>query len=336
MTSLVITGAAGWLGLNIVDTLAREGYPGPIRALVLTPSEQDVIRSVGVGLDLHVEVGDVANLSDVRRLLTGCEGGTAIHAAGVIHPRSVSEFTRVNVEGTQNIVRVAQDLELSRLVHISSNSPFGANASPSDFFRNREPYRPYLGYGKSKMEAEHAVSSALLDSVILRPLWFYGPHQPERQVKFFSMVREGKFPLFGGGDNKRSLTYVPDLAHAVVRSMDRSIPSNSAWWIADAQAYSMTQIVEAVQDALQEEGYTVKRSSFKLPSAISTAARAVDKTLQSTGRYNAQLHVLGELGQTIAADASDARAAFELSDSSDLVSGMRASIAWCRDQGLNV
>ncbi len=107
-----------------------------------------------------------------------------------------------------------------RVVHVSSNSPFGTNPHPGDTFRNDEPYHPYYGYGRSKMQAELRVLDAVdrgLDAVIVRPPWFYGPFQPARQTTFFRMVRTGRFPVIGDGQQRRSMAYVDNLVQGVVR-----------------------------------------------------------------------------------------------------------------------
>ena len=105
-------------------------------------------------------------------------------------------------------------------MHVSSNSPFGTNAHRTDTFRNDEPYHPYYGYGRSKMQAELHVAEAVaagLDAVIVRPPWFYGPFQPARQTTFFRMVRTGRFPVIGDGRQRRSMVYVDNLVQGVVR-----------------------------------------------------------------------------------------------------------------------
>ena len=125
-----------------------------------------------------------------------------MHAAGVIHPASMDEFEQVNHVGTANVLAGAEAGGVRRMVHVSSNSPFGTNPERRDSFRNDEPYHPYLGYGRSKMEAELRVLEAAdrgLDVVMVRPPWFYGPHQPARQTTFFTLVRTGRFPVFGDG-----------------------------------------------------------------------------------------------------------------------------------------
>jgi nucleoside-diphosphate-sugar epimerase len=76
-----------------------------------------------------------------------------------------------------------------------------------------------MNYGRSKMKAEKIVQDCFkkgdMETVILRPPWFYGIFQPLRQTLFFSMIRSGKFPLFGDGENKRSMIYLGNLCQAI-------------------------------------------------------------------------------------------------------------------------
>ncbi len=79
----------------------------------------------------------------------------------MIHPARVDDFEEVNARGTANVMTAARAAGVRRVVHVSSNSPFGVNALPRDTFRNDEPYDPYLGYGRSKMRAELHVLGAV-------------------------------------------------------------------------------------------------------------------------------------------------------------------------------
>src|SRR5947208_3000073 len=51
---------------------------------------------------------------------------------------------------------------------------------------------------------------------IVRAPWFYGPEQPARQTRFFSMIKAGRFPIVGGGHNRRSMGYVDSLAYGIL------------------------------------------------------------------------------------------------------------------------
>ena len=79
-------------------------------------------------------------------------------------------------------------------------------------FDESSPYKPYMNYGRSKKLMEDAVNAAAngggIETVILRPCWFYGPDQPPRQTTFFTMIKDGKAPIVGDGESRRSMSYV--------------------------------------------------------------------------------------------------------------------------------
>ena len=189
-----------------------------------------------------------------------------IHTAGVIHPAtSMDEFDAVNHVGTRNVMDAARRHGVRRVVHVSSNSPFGTNGARNDRFGNDEPYHPYLGYGRSKKDGELAVLDAVgqgLNAVMVRPPWFYGPHQPARQTTFFTMVKNGKFPILGDGGQVRSMTYIDNLVEGIVRAELVDTEPGRGWWIADAEPYTVNEIVETVGDALRSEGFEVKPNTL--------------------------------------------------------------------------
>ena len=191
-----------------------------------------------------------------------------IHAAGVIHPATPSDWVEVNARGTANIAAKARAAGVRRFVHVSSNSPFGTNPHPGDVFRNEEPYDPYLGYGRSKMLAELRLLDEVdhgLDAVIVRPPWFYGPHQPARQTTFFTMVRTGRFPIVGDGRQRRSMVYIDDLVDGVIRAELAECPAGRGWWIADARPYEVNEIVSRGQRCSRGRGARRCRSSTARP-----------------------------------------------------------------------
>jgi nucleoside-diphosphate-sugar epimerase len=233
----------------------------------------------------------------------------------------------------------AQEHGARRVVHVSSNSPFGTNPHPGDTFRNDEPYDPYYGYGRSKMQAELRVQDAVaagLNAVIVRPPWFYGPFQPARQTTFFRMVRTGRFPVFGDGQQRRSMVYVDNLVQGVVAAELVPTPAGRGWWIADDRPYAVTEIVETVGRALEAEGFTVKPNRLRLPALVGRLAERADAMTQRAGRYVQAVHVLGEMDKTIACDITVARQELGYDPQVALEEGMRRSIRWCKDEGLSL
>jgi nucleoside-diphosphate-sugar epimerase len=331
---IVVTGASGWLGQNLVRALA--GSRSRVRCLV--PSESDAALLSVIGPSVDPVVGDVRDPAALDRLLEGASGATVVHAAAVIHPTAgVRELHDVNAGGTQLVLDRVRRHGAGRLVHISSNSPFGANGGPDERFTEDSPYHPYLGYGRSKADAEELVLRARsrgdVDAVILRPPWFYGPYQPERQTRWFRAVRRNRFPLVGDGSNRRSMIFTGNLVHAVLRAELAAEPG-PAYWIADGDPPTMREVIRTVREALAAEGLAVSSAEpLRVPRLVGVLAERADTALQARGRYQQVLHVVGELKDTIACDTRRAVDELGYAPPTSLFEGMRASVRWCLDRG---
>jgi nucleoside-diphosphate-sugar epimerase len=339
----ILTGGGGWFGRAYLAALAGTGDPeharaGSVRVLVPTLSEAAAVADVHPKAE--VRIGDVTDESALRELMRDAEGASVVHAAGVIHPARVAEFERVNAGGTRAVLAAARSAGARRLVHVSSNSPFGTNAHRGDVFRHDEPYRPYLGYGESKMRAEIAVREAHgeggMETVVVRPPWFYGEWQPVRQTKFFTLCRTGRFPVMGDGGMRRSMVYTGNLVEGVIRAELHPAAAGNAYWVADERPYSLREIVETVRRVMREEGYRVSGRTMRVPQVVGSVAERADRFLQSRGRYNQELHVLGEMNKTIACDISRTTADLGYRPAVALEEGMRRSVRWCRARGIDL
>jgi nucleoside-diphosphate-sugar epimerase len=266
---------------------------------------------------------------------------SVFHTAAIIHPEGrTREVFDVNVGGTALMLDEARRARAERFVHVSSNSPFGLNPSNDHRFARDAPFNPYLSYGQSKMEAEVLVGRAQqagdLETVIVRAPWFYGPYQPARQSRFLAAVRKGRFPIVGDGTNRRSMVYTDDLVQGLLLAESVEAAAGRAYWIADEEPYEMRAVVDAVREAARAEGLAVTAFQPRLPRLAGTVAQKVDHLAQGAGRYVQALHVLGELGATIACDISASRAELGYEPSVGLVEGMRRSIRWCQANGHEV
>jgi len=334
-TTVIITGASGWLGQNLVRAVAPQR--SQVRCLVR--DEQEAALLAVVGPSVEPIVGDVRDPAAIDRLFDGTQQPTVVHAAAIIHPVSlVRELHDVNVGGTQLVLDRVRRNGAGRLVHISSNSPYGANPTPDHRFDEESPQHPYLGYGRSKADAEALVRQASdrgdVKSVVLRPPWFYGPFQPPRQTQWIRTVRRGRFPLVGDGRNRRSMIYTGNLVHAVLRAEVAPGVEGRQYWVADGDPLDMREILATVRRALEAEGFPVSGTRQpRLPRAAGVVAERLDTILQARGRYSQALHVLGELKDTIACDISRARTELRYAPEVDLFEGMRASIRWCTERG---
>jgi nucleoside-diphosphate-sugar epimerase len=335
--TVVVSGAAGWFGQNLVRALSAQPDRRVIRCLVHETGDRGVLELV----DRRVEVvvGDVRDPAAIDALFDGVGGASVFHTAAVIHPaRYVRELYDVNVGGTQLMLDRARRVGAARFVHISSNSPFGANATSNDRFDEDSPVHPYMAYGRSKLEAEQLVQRSYergdLATVILRPPWFYGPFQPERQTRFLAAVRRGRFPLVGPGTQRRSMVYTGNLVQGALLAERAEAAPGHAYWIADAEPYALRDVLDTVRRALEAEGLDVsRRAPIAIPRLAGVIAERADGVIQASGRYVQVMHVLGELKDTIACDIDRARKELGYEPAVALFEGMRASVRWCLARG---
>ncbi len=336
-----MTGAAGWLGSRLVETLIHGppdwqgmGPPNPqLRCAAWFCRGEDTALIDRLGDRVEVLRGDITNPADCARLCKGAGGAVLFHIAGIIHPRRRAEFYKVNLDGTHNVVRAAIAAGVRRTVVMSSNSPCGTNPHPDHVFDEASPYRPYMHYGRSKMLMEQAVAGyhkeGRIETVVIRAPWFYGPNQPPRQSLFFRMIRDGKGPIVGGGDNKRSMAYVDNLCQGLILAATTAAANGRTYWIADERPYTMNEIVDTVERLLETEfGQTCAHKRLRLPGLASDTAWVIDKVLQGVGIYHQKIHVLSEMNKTIACTIDKARAELGYRPAVALEEGMRRSLQW--------
>lgn len=345
---IIVTGALGWLGLRLVQTLVA-GLPDheqlrganprlKIRALALPGQDATALRKISP--QVEVMEGDLRDPAAAARLCANAPGAILFHTAGIIHPRRVREFYEVNVDGGKNILAAAEKAGVRRAVVVSSNSPFGCNPQPDHLFDENSPYHPYRHYGRSKMLLELAVQEVVakgrLETVVIRPPWFYGPYQPPRQTLFFGMIRDGKAPIVGGGNNLRSMSYIDNLCQGLQLAALAPQANGQAYWIADRRPYSMNEIVATVERLLETEfQQKCAHKRLRLPSLASEVASVCDAALQGIGHYHQKIHVLSEMNQTIACSVARAERELGYQPAVALEEGMRRSLRWCFENNIS-
>ncbi len=350
MPKILVTGAPGWLGNRLLWFLSR-GYaeipalarvPGDqhIRALVLPGLDRESIARIST--DIECVPGDLTQAASLEAFFDDAKDAVVLHLAGLIHPqRWIRDIYKINVEGTRNVLNWSKKSGIKRMVLISSNSPAGYSRNPNEAFDESAPDQPYMAYGRSKQMAESMTHAAFcaghLETVILRPCWFYGPFQPPRQSLFFTMIKQGKGPIIGGGQGKRSMSYVDNTCQAIMLAMQNASAVGQTYWVADRRPYSMVEIVDTVERLLEQEfKMQVAHRRLRLPGLASEVAMVMDALFQAVGLYHQKIHVLSEMNKTIACKTDKAERELGYKPLIDLEEGMRRSIRWCLENGQRI
>ncbi|MSQ81461.1 MAG: NAD(P)-dependent oxidoreductase [Myxococcales bacterium] len=341
----LVTGTPGWLGSRLAQWLQAGGLddnlprqPGfAVRCLVQPGQDATALRQMGV----EVASGDLRDPPSLHSFLRDSAGAVLFHCAGLIHPARIADLYELNFVGTQNLAAAAQIAGVRRMVYVSSNSPAGINPHRTALFDEMSEDRPFLNYGHSKRLAESVVhriaALGVMEAVVVRPPWFYGPGQPARQTLFFQMIRAGKAPLVGDGSNLRSMGYVDNVCQGMDLCGRTAGINGRTYWIADERPYPMREIIDTVQAVLERDfGLPCSSKRLRLPHLASTVAHSLDRALQSLGLYHQKIHVLSEMDKDIACSVGRAQAELGFAPQVSLEEGMRRSIADALQRGVRI
>lgn len=351
---VLLTGVPGWLGSRFLEILnegsddtavpeeLRKYFTGAEVSCLVLPNQDISFLERLERKSIHIYRGDLREGKSLFDFLKEAEGSVLVHLAGIIHPRAhIRELFELNVRGSETLIQSALRRNIKKIIVISSNSPVGCNPDRTHLFTEESAYHPYMAYGRSKMELENMVrqytSRYDADITILRPCWFYGPNQPDRQTRYFTMVREGKAPLVGDGGNRRSMSYVDNTCQAILRAIVNPASRGQTYWVADERPYPMIEIIDTIRIVLHEDfDIPVKNSYLRLPSFTSDCACLVDGLIQKFGLYNQKIHVLSEMNKNIACSIDKAVRELGYHPTVSLREGMSRSVSWCLAQGRTI
>jgi nucleoside-diphosphate-sugar epimerase len=326
--SVLVTGAPGWLGTRLVEILCERGRE--VKCLVLPQTDKAILEKMGA----QVVMGDLLKPNSLSNVCARVD--TVFHCAGIIHPKRIKDLYLSNVFGTENILHEAINSGVSRFIYVSSNSVGGVNISREELMDELDLPRPYMHYGLSKYRAEQLVNKAFSEgkvkTTIIRPCWFYGIRQPERQTTFFRMIKKGNPIVFGDGNSLRSMSYIDNLVEALILAADKDIAAGKTYWIADERPYSVIEIYKVIAKLL---GVSEFKPMF-VPSLVSGCCRLADALIQGCGCYIKEIHVAGEMDRDIACSIEKAKKELGYEPKISLEEGMRRSIEWCRVNGIKI
>lgn len=215
---VLVTGATGFLGANVVRALLDGGHD--VRAAVRA-------RSNTLGLDgLEVERSDLS-LSDEASVAAGVDGCDAVvHAAAMVWVgrTGVEAMRRVNVDGTATVVRVAGEAGV-RLLHVSSVDALGMrpDGEPADEDVARTGFCG-AAYEWTKRQAEAVVLDAVeqgLDAVVVNPAYMLGPWDVKpTSGRMLLQIAAGRARLAPVGGN--CFLDVRDAARSIVTALEQA------------------------------------------------------------------------------------------------------------------
>jgi nucleoside-diphosphate-sugar epimerase len=269
MDKILLTGANGFVGTALVSRLVRERLE--VRACVR--------RNAGTLPDAvqTVLINDLTGDIDCVQALAGI--GVVLHVAARVHAMNdssanpLTEFRRVNVQGTLNLARQAATVGVRRFVFVSSIGVNGAETFQQPF-TYQDQVAPHSAYAVSKYEAELGLQELAaknkMEVVIIRPPLVYGPNAPGNFGSLMRWLKRG-IPLpLGTIYNQRSLVALDNLVDLIVTCVTHPAAANQTFLVSDDEDLSTTQLLRRMGSALGKPArlIPVPASLLKLGAAL--------------------------------------------------------------------
>jgi nucleoside-diphosphate-sugar epimerase len=244
---IVVTGATGFIGRHVVESLALERTP--VRAV----TRRAAVFPAGVGVSV---IKDLSDREALRRAVTGASA--VIHLAGRAHARreahadASSECRRINVDGTAVLLEECAAAGIRKFVFASSVK---AVASQSDVALTADtPPMPGDAYGESKLEAERLIKVVAaregISAALLRLPVVYGAGMKANMAALFKAVDRGLPLPLASVSNRRSFAYVGNVVGALKALVDAPIDGSRVAYVSDESDLSTPGLIREIGVAL--------------------------------------------------------------------------------------
>lgn len=263
----LITGGAGFLGINLTRYLLNKGQQ--VVSLDIADFNYPDVRE-----QVDVHRGDIRNRAAVDRAMQGVD--QVVHCAAALPLYTKEEIYSTDIDGTRNVLQSAFEHQVQRVIHISSTAVYG--------IPDHHPLLeddPLIGvgpYGEAKVLAEAVcLEYRQLDMCvpILRPKSFIGPERLGVFALLYDWAKDGKnFPMLGKGDNRYQLLDVEDLCAAIY--LAATLEAELVNDIFNIGAKEFATMSEDYQAVLDEAGFGKKIIALPAAPAI-LALRVLEK-----------------------------------------------------------
>ncbi|MBU2954455.1 UDP-glucose 4-epimerase family protein [Marinobacter sp. F3R08] len=244
--SVLVTGASGFIGQNLMRELAADRAFTAIGA----------VRSGRGGPDERV-VGSVDGQTDWSVALAGVDA--VVHTAAQVQAMkdpggALSQaLWEVNVAGTLNLARQAARAGVRRFIFMSSIKVNGENTAGDDGFTADDTPAPEEPYGRSKWQAEQELGKLAretgMEVVVIRSPLVYGKGVKGNFASMIGWVERGLPLPFGAVRNRRSMIGVDNLTNLIVTCINHPSAANEVFLASDDEDLSLPEILERLAGA---------------------------------------------------------------------------------------
>lgn len=310
---VLVTGAAGFVGKNLVLELKDKGYD--IAALIRTEADQGFLKIH----QIKTIVGDITNAESVDSAIKDCDIVFNLAAALPHHNLAEADYWQTNVEGLKNILESCRKYKIKRLVHVSTVGIYDQRVT---------------AYTKTKTEGERLINEYRkkhrLPVVIVRPTIAYGPYDTRPGFfNLFPLIHKGLFIPIGTGQNYFHSVYVGNLVQALIDVAKNNKAIGDDFIIGDDPCPKMRDIVQTIAEV---EGKSLP--SFYLPLPLALLLGKIGDLIGIFGlSFPLSTRRVKFITDTRKYDLSEVKEKLNYVPKFSLRQGIEKTFQWYKDQG---
>lgn len=214
----LVTGANGFTGSHLVKALQQRG--DSVIGLVRKSSDLTRLKDT----EIQLVTGDITDRNALRKAMQDVD--TVFHTAAFVELGLVDaeKMERANVEGTQAVLEIAKEMEISKMVYCSTIGIYGdtkGEVIDETFERTQENFSS--AYDSTKYEAQQLVDNYAVIGfpvVSVMPSGIFGADDPH-YAPAFKLFLQGKLKLWAGGDRITGIVHVDDLVNAMILAAEK-------------------------------------------------------------------------------------------------------------------
>lgn len=322
----LVTGGTGFIGSHLVEALVAKGCG--LRCLVRPTSDTRHLKKLGIEL----VYGDLLDKESLRKAIDSSD--VVYHLAGEVYSKKSSDFYKVNVEGTRNLIEACVGRNIGKFIYFSSIAAVGPSKNKETLLNEDTPCNPITAYGKSKYEAEKLISSYFnlydFPAVILRAPIVYGPGQSSEVTRIFRLIQREQFRIIGNGEALKSLCYIENLIEAAISAEQNESSKGKIYFVADEKPYTIIELARTIAEI-----ENVKLSHLYINSIVADLSwfwfRMLDKIL---GLSILSLHTIKAMTLNFGCDIAKARRELSYQPRISLKEGIQKTVEWLYEKKL--
>lgn len=309
MSTILVTGAAGFIGSQTAKTLLEAGHTvigiDNLNDYYDVQLKRDRVAFLEPYDKFTFFEQDFSDLDATREIIKQYKFDRICHLGARAGVRASLEnpfiYEQANIQGTLNLLELAREFEIKHFVLASTSSVYGGNSKVpfEEIDQVNHPVSPYAATKKACELLAYSYHHLYnINCIVLRFFTVYGPWgRPDMAYfKFTQKIKAGEtIDVYNNGDHQRDFTYIDDIVSGVISALDKDL-GYEIINLGNSQTEELTYMIETLE---KELGVKAKQNMLPMqPGDVHKTYADISKAKELLG-YDPKTSLADGLGEFI-------------------------------------